>query len=388
MNGISAVERAAALIPVLDAAGPTIEAGWELPPDVLAAMHQARMFRVLLPKSLGGDELDLLSHVEVMETLARGDASAAWVTGQGAGCAMASAYLSEEAAERWFGAPDAVLAWGAGIQGKAVQVEGGYRVSGTWTFNSGSRHATVLGGHSFIYDAAGEQVRRPDGRPLDRTVLIRRGQTEVEDVWNVMGLKGTGSDTFRVQDFFVPQEDTVDRENPDELREKGPLYLFPATVVYGLGFSALQIGIARAMVDALRDLAMTKTPRGVSVSLRDNPVFQSTLARMEARLRGARAYLFSTADRTYQEVAASGAITLEHRADCKLASVHVIHEALDVVTEAYRAAGSSAIFVGGPFERRLRDAMSASQQTQARGQNFVTLGRMLLGMEPESMTFL
>ena len=124
----NAVSRARKLAPLLDASADRIEAAREMPADLLDSMHAARLFRVLLPKTLGGDELDLGAFVEFMEEVARGDASAGWVVGQGAGCAMAAAYLSEPAADRWFGPADAVLAWGAGIQGKAIQVDGGLSV--------------------------------------------------------------------------------------------------------------------------------------------------------------------------------------------------------------------------------------------------------------------
>lgn len=385
---VDARRRAEALVGLLDDAAPRIEAAREMPPDVLAALHEARMFRLLLPRALGGDELDLRAHVETLEILARGDASTAWVVSQGAGCAMGAAFLKPDAARRWFGAPEAALAWGAGIQGKATRVAGGYRVTGKWTFASGSRHATLLGGHSYVVDAAGAPILRANGRPLDRTLLFRRDQADIDDVWDVIGLAGTGSDSFAVTDLFVAEDDTIDRENPDELHEPGPIFKFPGTTVYGLGFAALQLGIARAMVDALRELAMTKTPRGVSVSLRDNPVFHSDIARLEARLRSARAYLLATAEEAYRAAERQGAVRIENRADMKLASVHVIHAAVDVTTDAYRAAGSTAIFNSGPFARRLRDALTASQQTQARAQNFVTLGGMMMGREPDSYAFL
>ncbi len=229
---------------------------------------------------------------------------------------------------------------------------------------------------------------RADGGRLDRTAFFRRDQARIDDVWDVMGLRGTGSDTFAVEDLFVPHADTIDREDPAELVEKGTLYVFPTTVIYGLGFSALQLGIARAMLRELRELAMTKTPRGVSVSLRENPVFQQLLARLEARLRAVRAYLIGETEAAYGRAAAAGEVTLDDRARLKLASVHCIHEGVEIVHEAYRAAGSTAIFAGGPFERRLRDALTASQQTQARAQNFVTLGRLLLDLEPDSTAFL
>lgn len=380
--------RARALIPALADAAAEIETARELPADVLALLHEARLFRTLLPTCVGGDALNLRGHAEVIEALAEGDASAAWVVSQGAGCAMGAAFLQPDAARRLFDPPDAVLAWGAGIQGRAVAVDGGYRVTGKWTFASGSRHATLLGGHSFVYEADGSRRMRADGRPLDRTALFPREKADIDDVWRVMGLKGTGSDTFAVEDLFVPEDETIDREEPAELQDDAPIFKFSGSLVYGVGFAALQLGLARAMLNALRELAMTKTPRGVSVSLRENPVFQTTLAQLEARLRAARAYLLSVAEESWNAARTNGALTLEDRADVKLASVHVIHAAVDIVADAYRAAGSTAIFENGPFERRLRDAYTASQQTQARAQNFVTLGRILLDLEPDSMTFL
>ena len=388
-TGLDAPARARALIPLLENAAERIEAAHEMPADVLDALHDARMFRLLLPQSLGGDELDLATHAATLEALAEGDASAAWVVSQGAGCAMGAAYLDEAAASKWFASDRAALAWGAGIQGKAIRAPGGFRVTGKWTFGSGSRHATLLGGHSFVFEADGvTPVKRPDGSRLDRTALFARDQAQIDDVWDVLGLAGTGSDTFAVEDLFVAEADTIDRESPAERQTEGPLYKVPATVVYGLGFAALQLGIARAMLRHLKHLAMTKTPRGVTVSLRENPVFHADYARLEARLRSARAYLMEAARNCQRAAETPGELALEARADLKLASVHVIHSALDVTTDAYRAAGSTAIFNSGPYARRLRDALTASQQTQARAENFVTLGRMMMGLDPESTMFL
>ena len=382
------ISRANSVSGQIKAAGARIEVARELPADVLATLHDAELFRVLLPRSIGGGELDLRSHAEVLEIIARADASTAWCLSQGAGCAMAAAFLRPEVAQRFFGPADAVLAWGAGPQGKATAVDGGYRVTGTWQFNSGCMHATLLGGHSMIFEADGSLRLRADGRQLDRTLIFTPDKAVIDNVWQVMGLKGTGSNTFTVENLFVPEEETIDRANPAELVEPGPLYLFSASLAYGVGFAALQLGIARGMLDDLTELAMTKTPRAASSSLRESPVFQTELARLEARYRAARAYLLSTADETFRKVAQSGEITLDDRLTVKLASVHTIHESVDVIAAAYRNAGSDAIFPDNPFEQRLRDAYTASQQTQARVQNFLTIGRCLLGLEPDTMTFL
>jgi alkylation response protein AidB-like acyl-CoA dehydrogenase len=381
------IARARSLGELLNSAAPEIEANSGLTPRVVAALHDAGMFRLLLPRSIGGDELDLRTHAEVMEIVASFDASTAWCMGQGAGCAMSAAFLEPAAAKRLFGPADAVLAWGAGIQGKATQVDGGYHVTGKWAFASGSRHATLLGGHSFVYDDSGEPLKHPDGRRVDRTMLFTRDKATIHDLWDVMGLRGTGSDTYEVTDLFVPEDETLDRENPDECREPGPLYRCSTSLAYGVGFAALQLGIARAMLDEIRDLAMTKTPRGASSSLRASPVFQSQLARLEAGYRATRAYLHAAASAAYR-AAIAGPLTLGDRVDLKLATVHVINESVEIVHEAYRAAGATAIFRSQPFERRFRDAMTASQQVQARATNYTTAGRCLLDLEPDTTMFL
>lgn len=388
MNDEDVVQRARRVGDVLTAAGQRIEDGGRLPDDVVDALHDARLFRLLLPRRIGGDELTLAKHAEVMEIIASYDASTAWCIGQGSGCAMAAAFLSHSAAERLFGPRDAVLAWGAGVQGKAKRVEGGYRVTGKWAFASGSGHATLLGGHSHIVGADGEIELKPDGTKRDRTMIFARDKATFHDVWDVMGLRGTASDTFEVDNLFVPEEDTVDRDDYGECRETGSLYRCSTSLAYGVGFSALQVGIARAMIDALRDLAMTKTPRGATSSLRDSPVFQTTIARLEARCRSARAYLQSAATNVDRAACSPDGVTLDDRVALKLATVHVIQDAVDVTIEAYRAAGASAIFPDGPFERRFRDAMTASQQVQARTTNYLTAGRCLLGLEPDTTMFL
>ncbi len=369
----------------LKAAAPRIEAANRLPEDVVAALHGARLFRLLLPQSVGGDELDLKTFAEVMQVIASFDASTAWTISQGAGCAMSAAYLGPATAQRLFGPANAVLAWGAGIQGKAIKVNGGYRVSGKWAFASGSGHATLLGGHSFVFEADGTTpATKPDGSRRDRTMLFAADKATFHDVWNVMGLRGTASDTFEVADLFVPEDETLDRNNEAERRESGGLYRCTTSLAYGVGFSALQLGIARAMLDEMRALAMTKTPRAAPSSLRADPVFQTLLAENEAQYRSARAYLHAATSEA-DAIAATRSTSLPRadRVNLKLATVHVIQKAIEITLAAYRAAGASAIFPSGPFERRFRDAMTASQQVQARSTNYIIAGRCLLDLEPD-----
>jgi alkylation response protein AidB-like acyl-CoA dehydrogenase len=381
--------RARGVTAVLRAEATRIEAVRELTPATLAAMHEARLFRLLLPASLGGEELDAVSLSQVTEIIAAADASAAWCLGQGSGCAMAAAYLSPKVAERVFGRAEDVLAWGAGAQGRAVAEPGGYRVSGTWHFASGSRHATWLGGHCRVFEADGRPRLRPDGRQVERTALFPREAARIIDNWQVMGLRGTGSDGFAFDAFFAPDEMTIDREDDAERREQATLYLFPATLVYAPAFAGVAIGIARAMLDDLLALARAnKTPRGARTTLKENPVFQTLAAELEAAVRAGRAYLSGSVAEVWREVALSRQLTLDQRMAIRLSATYVINQMTDVVERAYRAAGATAIFDENPFERRFRDAHAVSQQAQARATHYETVGRHLLGLPPDTLMFL
>jgi indole-3-acetate monooxygenase len=383
-NLLDAVSRAHGIVELLRASANRIEEARALPGDIVAALHEARLFRLLLPQSLGGDELHLRTLAEVIEVIAGADASTAWCLGQGAGCAMAAASLRPKVARRLFGPGDAVLAWGAGIQGKALAVDGGYRVTGKWTFASGCANATLLGGHSYIFEKDGTPRKRTDGRQLDRSLLFLKSKAAIHDVWHTLGLKGTASYSYEVENLFVPEDETIDREEPKEVVEPGTLFVFPATLAYAAAFSALMLGIAQGLVSELEALAMTKTPRASASSLRESPVFQCQFALLEARLRASRAYLHSTLDQIWDKVAVTRRLPIEERAKLKLATTYVINQGVEIATEAYRAAGQTAIFTTNPFEQRLRDALTASQQVQGRPSNFITIGRVMLGLPPDT----
>jgi len=384
-TGSDAVARAHGMVELLRTSADRIEAGRALPADVVAALHEARLFRILLPRSLGGDELHLKTLAQVMEVIAGADASTAWCMGQGGGCAMSAAYLKPDVARRLFGPADAVLAWGAGPQGNATAVDGGYRVTGKWTFASGCANATLLGGHSRVFEKDGAPRMRADGTHLERSMLFVKSKATIHDMWHTLGLRGTASYTYEVADLFVPEEETIDRDAPNEVVEPGTLYLFPDTYAYASAFSALMLGVAQSMVRELRTLAMTKSPRAAASSLRESSVFQSQFAVLEARVRACRAYLHNTLDELWDKVEATREFGLEERASLKLASTHVINQGVEIATEAYRAAGATAIFPTHPFERRMRDALTASQQLQGRPSNFITIGRVMLGLPPDTI---
>ncbi|MFM9939096.1 MAG: acyl-CoA dehydrogenase family protein [Hyphomicrobiaceae bacterium] len=380
--------RALTVAGLLRASTKRIEADRELPSHVLAALHEARLFRMLLPRSLGGDELDPPTLAEVTAIISAADASTAWCIGQGSGCSMSAAFMDAPAARQVFGPADAVLAWGAGAAGRAIATKTGYRVSGQWGFASGSRHATWLGAHCKVFEADGKPRLRPDGRHAERTALFPRTTATIHDVWQVMGLKGTGSDSYEVTDIDVPTELTLDRDNQAECREAGPLFRIPTTMAYSAAFSGVMLGIARGALDDMAALAMAKTPRGATSSMRESAVLQSDLARLEARWRALRALQQMTLRQVWDGVSRGGELTLQNRIDWRLATTHAINDGVQIVMEVYRAAGQTAIFEENPFEQRLRDALSASQQVQGRTTHYMTVGRHLLGLAPDTMMFI
>ncbi|HET7343141.1 MAG TPA: acyl-CoA dehydrogenase family protein [Methylomirabilota bacterium] len=379
------VERARALAPTIAGLADQIERDRRLPDTLVKALHAAGLFRLLLPRSLDGAELDPATFVRVTETLGAVDASTAWCVCQTAGCSTTAAYLGPRAAREIFGGePCGVLAWGPPTTSKAVVTEGGYRLSGRWSFASGGHHASWLGGQAPIVHADGEPRRRADGVAERRTLIFPAAAATRHDVWHVLGLRGTGSDAFSVQDLFVPHEHTVSRDDPAERQVQAPLYCFPAGSLYASGFAGVALGLARTVLDAFVTLAGDKTARGHTRPLRESPVVQAQVAQAEARLGSARVFLLDSLERIWREVGRAGALGLDQRITIRLAASHAIQQARGVVDDAYHAAGATAIFASQAFERRFRDIHTISQQLQGRDDHFENVGQFLLGLAPDT----
>jgi len=377
------VARAAAVVPVIAANLDRIDKDRRLPPAVLEALHAAGLFRLLLPRSAGGEEVEPAEFVQVIMTLAAADASVAWCVCQGSVCSMAAAYMAPDpVAAIWGDDPTGVLAWGAGSHPVAKAVQGGYRVTGTWGYASGNRHATWLGGHCRIEEQDGTLRQGPGGAPLERTLLFPRAQATVDTDWNTLGLRGTGSDGYSVTDLFVPEDYTVIRDVAALRQQAGPLFRCSTTNLYAAGFGALALGIARGAIDALVAVATVKTPQATTRALRDSPVVQMNVALAEAKLQAASLLLFDSLREAYASVADGAEMTLDHKMRIRMAGTFATHQARDVVSTAFHEAGATAIFDANPFERRLRDVNSVGQQVQARAAHFETVGGYMLGASP------
>ena len=387
-TGSEYVERARKLAPQIERCADQIERERRLAEPVLDGLFEAGMFRLLLPRSLDGAEVDPVTFVTVIEEIAKADASTAWCLCQASGCSMSAAYLPPDVAFEVFGKdPRSVLAWGPGPDARAIAVDGGYRVTGMWSFASGCRHATWLGGHAPIYEIDGSLRRSAAGKVVERTMLIPAASAQIVDVWHVSGLKGTGSDAFTVSDLFVPHDYSISRDDPAERRQPGPLYCFPAGSLYASGFACVALGIARRMLDAFRALATEKTPRGFKRPLAESAVVQSQVAQAEAQLRSARGFLLSSLEEIWRAVGSTGMLTLDQRALIRLASTYAIHQAKAVADMTHHAGGATSIFIESAFDRGFRDMHAVTQQLQGRLSHFETVGRFLFGLELDT-TFL
>ena len=381
------IQRARELGPELDAAAEEIERRRELPEPIVEALIERGLFRLLLPRSLGGAELPPAVYVQVIEEVAKHDASTAWCLGQGTGCTMTAAFLDPEVAQEIFGPKRGIVAWGPPGPAEARAVPGGYRLTGAWSFASGSHHATWLGAHVAILAEDGTPRLTPDGGSIIRTLLFPKASARFTDIWHVIGLRGTGSDSYMVTDLFVPEKYTVLRTAEPRPRQSGLLYSFSSSNMYSSGFAGVALGIARSTLEAFVELARDKIPRGAKRTLRDNNVIQSQVARSEARLSAARAFLLGSLEEIWRDVAQSGGLTLDHNTTIRLASTWAIHQAREIVDTAYHAAGATAIFESNPFERRFRDVHTVVQQYQGRQAHFETVGQILLGLQAEGTMF-
>jgi alkylation response protein AidB-like acyl-CoA dehydrogenase len=289
---------------------------------------------------------------------------------------MTAAYLDNDAAAEIFNTPPGILAWGA-IKHEVQVVPGGYRASARWDFASGSRQASWLGAHVKVVEADGTQRKKPDGSPEIRTILFPMADATMYDVWDVIGLRGTGTDSYSVDNLFIPDKFAALRDDPAALREKGPLYKLSTNMVFSMGFAATSVGVARATLDAAIELARGKTPQGLK-AMRENNAVQGLIGRTEASLRAARAYLYATAREVWSDLARGDSVTEQHRIALRIAATWTIHQAASVVDTAYHMSGATAVFSANPFERRFRDMHAIAQQIQARDTHYEDAGKAIL----------
>jgi indole-3-acetate monooxygenase len=347
----------------------------QLPDELVKALAEAGVFRLLVPRAVGGREEHPRVLVETVEQLARADGSVGWCAAIGSTSGIMAGYLPPETAQEIYGSATSISGGVFAPVGKATRAEGGYRITGRWRFASGCTYCDWLMGGCLV---------EGDPRPVPRLVLAPASDVEIHDTWDAMGLRGTGSHDIEMNDLFVPQTRqaslVVDRPTAT-----GPLYAFPVFGLLALAIGAVNLGIARGALDDVIALAGERTPTGSSRTMAERPTVQAELGAAEARLQAARSLLLQAVDEAWAPAAEKGEVPVAQRASLRLAATHAATTGAEVTCVAYHLAGGASVYESsGPLPRRFRDANTATQHMLVGPTTNELAGRLLLRLPTDA----
>jgi alkylation response protein AidB-like acyl-CoA dehydrogenase len=362
------------LLPRIRATADAIEAGRRLPLELVHALADAGVFRLCVPRALGGLEAHPRDLVDVLETIATADGSAGWCAMIGATSGVVSGYLPEGVAREIYGTDPRVVTGGVfAPRGTAVPEDGGFRVSGRWPFASGSEHCAWLMGGCLVRDG---------GPPRARMLVFPAADVRIIDTWHVAGLRGTGSHDMAVDAVLVPAERSVSLME-DRPRASGALYAFPVFGLLALGIAAVALGIARTAIDELVRLAREKSPQGSRRTLAERGVVQAAVAEAEALVRSGRTFVHDAIARAWTAAESAGAIGISERAGLRLAATHATRSAAEATDLMYDAGGGTSVYAASPLQRCFRDVHVATQHVMVGGSTYELTGRLFLGLDTD-----
>jgi alkylation response protein AidB-like acyl-CoA dehydrogenase len=336
-------------------------------------MRRAGIFRIAFPRDWGGPEMDILRQCELMEILGYHDASAAWVAMICSDSGHYAMRIDPAAARELYPEIDLLTAGWLAPVGQAHRVDGGYRVSGRWQFGSGCLHADRMIGGCVLLENGVPTIT--NGSPEFRCVWLPKSEVGIHDVWYTIGLAGSGSNDYSVDDVFVPEAHAFHPFRVGARPE--PLYRY-----HGFFFAnlpAVALGCARRMIDDLRNLAARKMTMPAMILMKDEYRVQVAVADATARLGAARAYQNERLGELWETLRSGDSPSLEQRAGVGMMSIHAIQTALQVAEIVCEAAGTAAVFASGPFERRRRDLTTISAHLVGQRRAFQTAGPLLFG---------
>jgi indole-3-acetate monooxygenase len=371
-----------AVEPQIRAASDAIENQRSLPPGLARELMKAGIFRMAVPSAYGGPELDPMAQVRVVEELSRIEGAVGWLSMISTAGSFLSAFLKPEPARRLFGSVESVVAGQLRPPQRADLVDGGYRVSGTFHFASGSSHSSVMTCGCTIYENGRPRLTR-NGNPEIRVMLVPTVRTRIVDVWDTTGMRGTGSNDFIVDDVFVPFDDCPNLgSGPSNC--PGPLYSWPA--LFLVSHAGVPLGLARSALDFVEELSLSKelTP---GCPLRDDPQVQETIAKAEATIEAARCYVYRTLEDIWATLCAEQKPSPRQRAHYRLMMTHAHQAAKDVIGILYDLAATSAIFRSSRLERIMRDILTSSQHRVVHPKMYRPAGRLILGLDPQELFF-
>ncbi len=378
------VARAKALRPVLQGRVAEAEAGRKLPAQTVRDFHEAGFFRMLQPKRWGGLEVHPNTFFDTQIEVAKGCASSAWVLGVVAVHNWQLGLFPLQAQEDVWGEDTSVLISSSyAPTGKAERVEGGFRLSGRWSFSSGVDHCAW----AFLGAFAPTE---PGQTPDMRTFLVPLDEAEILDTWHTFALKGTGSKDVVLHDVFVPEHRTHKMSdgfrcaNPGNAHNPSPLFKLPFGQVFVRSVSTTSIGIAEAALDFYREVTSTKVGASDGKAAADEPMAQLQLAQAASTVDQLKLVLHRNFDEMMGYVERGEAVPIEKRVAWRWDSSEAVSKAVAVVDDLFSLCGGRALFLESPMHRYFLDVHGArahyANRPESSGRNF---GRVLLGQRTQ-----
>ena len=371
MTGVESplLERARALGPRIRSFSDEAESLRRLPTELVSLLADADLFKLGLPREYGGPELDPLTFIEVVDEVSRHDAAAGWCVMIASTTAPMAAYLPAADADEIYGRDSLTVTGGAiAPSGVGRTVDGGVVVSGRWQWGSGTQHCQWICGGTIVDESD------------FRLVFFPAADVEILDTWYSSGLRGTGSTDFTVAELFAPAGRAVPIGRGQAPRIDRPLYRFPLFSMLSIAVASVCLGIARRAIDEIVALADLKTPAFASRRLAKSTLAQVDVAKAEAALGSARAFLLDAVGSTWDDVLTGREIAMERRARIRLASTNVGVRCAEAVDFAYNTGGGSSVYMSSPLQRCFRDIHTATQHLMVSPRGYEVFGRHRLGL--------
>lgn len=382
--GNPVLQAARNLGPTMQARNDEIEAHGTLPQDLVDLIKPSGAFRQYVPADLDGPGVTAWESLEATEEFGYHDSAVGWCVAISSTTSLLSSYLPDDFARELFGSPDAVGGGFAAPNGVATVVDRGLRVTGRWQWGSGTKHCTTIAGGARLVDADGKTQARADGLVMP-FVFLDPADVEFFDTWDVVGLNGTGSVDYAVNEAFVPEGRWVQIGMDPPVRDNA-LSRFSFYGLLASAVAAVAVGAARRSIDELVTLAETKRPQGSRKSLAERSPVQAEVALAEARLASAWALMRDAVEDTWQSASAGTATTDEQKRLIRAAATYATQTSAQVAESMYRTAGGAAVYRTSPIQRCFRDTAVAAQHAMVAPRTFETVGRMRLGLATNTST--
>ncbi|MGO3028197.1 MULTISPECIES: indole-3-acetate monooxygenase [Pseudomonas] len=340
--------------------------------DVIDAFKTLGVYRALVPRRFGGDECSPGEFCAMVEEISRADGSAGWVASFG----MSPVYLAslplDTIRQVYANGPDVVFAGGIFPPQPAEAVPGGFKVNGRWKYSSGCMGASLVG--------VGIAPKNGDKLDLPRLAVMPQSKVRIEQTWDTVGLLGTGSHDLVVEDVVVSEEWTFVRGGAANLDE--PFFRYPSLSFATQVLSVVGLGVARAALDELRDMAAGRISVTGAPAVADRPLAQVEIAKAEAALRAARAFFFESIEDAWQTVLRGDPLSVEKTNLLRLSSTHATRVAAEVARTAQMLSGMTGVYNSSPLARCVNDAQVVTQHAFMGDITYQNAGAVFFGKQP------